>query len=121
MLWAIEHGLGNTPERAQKLRTKLWWAGNHPDRGSMHKNPMRPEQTHDNQVALLKLTRSLPDESATLLIQAELLRQLQHFDEALAILNSPVLTNTPLAIIIADNARLENTKVCEVSRWSIAD
>lgn len=121
LLWAIEHGLGDTPERAQKLRRRLWWAGNHPDRGSTHKNPMTPEQTHDNQVALLDLTRSSPDESATLLIQAELLRQLQRFDEALAILNSPALANDPLAIIIADNARLENTKVCEVSSWSIVD
>lgn len=82
---------------------------------------MTPAQTHDNQVALLELTRSLPDESATLLIQAELLRQLQRFDETLAILNNPALANDPLAIIIANNARLENTKVCEVSSWSIAD
>lgn len=33
LLWALEHGLGNTPERVMKLRRKLWWAGNHPDRG----------------------------------------------------------------------------------------
>lgn len=121
LVWALEHGLGDTPEREQRLRRKLWWAGNHPDRGSTVRNPMTAGQTHDNLESLLAMIRNAPDAPTMPLVEAELLRQLQRFDEALAIVDDPKRADDDLAKLIATNARIRNMKVCLVSSWSIAD
>jgi hypothetical protein len=122
LVWALEHGLGNNPERELILRRKLWWAGNHADRGSTLRNPMTARQTCDNLEGLLAaITRNAPEAPTMPMVEAELLRQLQRFDEALAIVDDPAFADDDLAKTIATNARLRNTKVCIVSSWSIAD
>lgn len=121
LVWALEHGLGDTPERELILRRKLWWAGNHPDRGSTFRNPMTAGQTCDNLAGLLAVIRDVPEAPTMLLVEAELLRQLQRFDDALAIVDAPAFTDDDLAKVISTNARFRNTKVCMVSCWSIAD
>uniref|UniRef100_Q47FC1 Uncharacterized protein n=1 Tax=Dechloromonas aromatica (strain RCB) TaxID=159087 RepID=Q47FC1_DECAR len=82
---------------------------------------MTASQTYDNQEALLEIIRNAPETSKMPRIEAELLRQLQRFDDALAIVYSPSFADDNLATIISTNAQLKNTKVCEVSSWSIVD
>lgn len=82
---------------------------------------MTARQTCDNLECLLAMTRNATEAPTMPLVEAELLRQLQRFDEALVIVDDPTLADDNLAKVIATNARLRNTKVCMVSSWSIAD
>jgi len=78
-------------------------------------------QTYDNLKSLLEMIRRAPEAPTMPLIEAELLRQLQCFDDALAIVDGPSFADDDLAKVIATNARIRNTKVCIVRSWSIAD
>lgn len=118
LLWALQHGFADTPEREWRLRQKLWWAGNHGDRGYLLKNPMDGEQVRNNLMSLLNQVDQESDVVKKALTQAELRRQLGHFDDALAILEQPELANNQPASLIAGRARNKDTKVCEVGRWS---
>lgn len=82
---------------------------------------MTAGQTHDNLESLLAMMRNAPVAPTMPLVKAELLRQLQRFDEALAIVDTPAFADDDLAKVIASNARIRNMKVCMVSSWSIAD
>lgn len=82
---------------------------------------MTAGQTHDNLESLLAMIRNAPDAPTMPLVEAELLRQLQRFDDALAIVDAPAFNDDDLAKVIATNARQRNTKVCLVSSWSVAD
>ena len=82
---------------------------------------MTAGQTHDNLECLLAMIRNAPEAPTMPLVEAELLRQLQRFDEALAIVDDPTLADNNLAKVIATNARLRNAKVCLLSTWSITD
>jgi hypothetical protein len=119
LLWAVAHGVGDTPARERRLRQKLWWVGNHPNRGGYGlRNPMTTAQAHENQLALLEYVRQDAETPQRKLTEAELLRQLGCFDEALAVLEHQVLIGNETAVLLAGNARAREKRVVKVGGWS---
>nr|MBL8410216.1 hypothetical protein [Dechloromonas sp.] len=119
LLWALAQGVGDTPARERRLRQKIWWVGNHPDRGGYAiRDPMTPAQAHENRLALLELVRQDGETHKRHLTEAELLRQLGYFDEALAVLEHTLLIGNETAVLLAENARARETKVVKVGGWS---
>lgn len=87
LLLAVLREEWSNTEREAYMRTRLWWIGNHQQRGRRLQSPMTGEQANDNMRHLLALHQSAPqaDDNAELI--AELLRQLGRFDEAISALN----------------------------------
>lgn len=121
LIWALQHGIADTPEREWRLRQKLWWAGNHGDRGYVLKNPMDSEQVRENLMSLLDRVNQETDAVKQALTHAELLRHLGRFDDALAVLEHSVLADNQVVPLIAERARNKDKKVCEVGGWSSLD
>ncbi len=121
LLWWLKHGIADTPEREWRLRQKLWWAGNHSDRGYSRQNPMDSEQVRENLMSLLDQADQEIDDAKRGLTQAELLRQLSRFDDALAVLEPFMLADNQAAHLIAERAQNKDAKVCKVGGWSSLD
>ncbi|HJV25656.1 MAG TPA: hypothetical protein VJ673_08210 [Aromatoleum sp.] len=114
--WALERGLASTQEREIYVRTRLWWAGNHPRRGSRAEQPMSDEQVGQNMAALLVLLRAQPDEKRDAVVEGELLRELGRFDQAITVLQDSAARGSDRAAIIVERAREGKTDVCVVER-----
>ncbi len=110
---ALASGFADTPERERYLRTRLWWAGNDPDRGYTRDSPFTPEQARENMTRLLALYRALPEEDRCAMREGELLRELGRFEEAAGILQSLAGARAEAAII-RDEALRGNHVVCKV-------
>lgn len=118
LLWGLKNGVADTPEREWRLRQKLWWIGNHRHRGYPLRSPMDSEQLCENLLSLMSQVSLEVDAEKRALTQAELLRQLGRFDDALAILDQPMLANNDASLLIAKRARNKDTKVFKLSEWS---
>lgn len=87
LLLAVLREEWSNTEREAYLRTRLWWIGNHQQRGRRLQSPMTSEQANDNMQRLLALHQSAPQADDNAKLIAELLRQLGRFDEAIAALD----------------------------------
>ena len=79
---------------------------------------MDSEQLCENLLSLMSQVSLEVDAEKRALTQAELLRQLGRFDDALAILDQPMLANNDASLLIAKRARNKDTKVFKLSEWS---
>ncbi|HEX8823312.1 MAG TPA: hypothetical protein VF794_25525 [Archangium sp.] len=87
LLAALAAGVARGREEERELRLRAWWAGNDPYRepGAAWKPfSERAPAARENLRALLKLLD--PEEPLEGLLKAEALRELEHFDEARALL-----------------------------------
>lgn len=82
-LAALARGLGDTPGKRQYLRTRFWWAGNDPIRGSTGRR-LNGLHVHNLQILIGLLDEEHPHQRCS---KAEALRELGRFDEALALLD----------------------------------
>lgn len=114
LLWALERGFGANVEDEIYIRTKLWQTGNRPKRGSMSASPMTSDQERENMLRLLDLHRSTPSENWKLLVEAELLRELGRFEEAIALLESTQPTDSEMVQGQLDRARAGDSKVFSI-------
>lgn len=106
----------SSQERELYLRTRLWWIGNHGQRGRRITSPMNDEQARDNMLRLLAIHRAAPVSERGHEAIAELLRQLGRFDEAIAEL--AVLGDSGArAAIIRVAAERGDTQVQEVETF----
>lgn len=106
----------SSQERELYLRTRLWWIGNHGQRGRRMVSPMNAAQASDNMLRLLALYRADADCSQSAETIAELLRQMGRFDEAIAALKGRREGNLSAAMI-EDAAALQESHVFEVETF----
>ncbi|NBD11958.1 ribosomal protein L7/L12 [Corallococcus silvisoli] len=87
-LEAIAEGLAPRPDEERELRLHAWWAGNKPYRGGAAWLPFsrRGRASRDNLHALLALCA--PDDVTQRLLSAEILRELEHFEDSTALLGT---------------------------------
>lgn len=103
-------------ERELYLRTRLWWLGNHSQRGQRMVSPMTREQSFDNMIRLLALHQAAADIDQHTEVIAELLRQMGRFDEAIAALRD-LRDKSAKAAMIADAAERGESLVFEVETF----
>lgn len=103
-------------ERELYLRTRLWWLGNHSQRGQRMVSPMSGEQSFDNMIRLLALHQAAADLDQHAEVIAELLRQMGQFDEAIAALRG-LRDKSVKAAMIADAAERGESLVFEVETF----
>lgn len=106
----------SSTEREQYLRTRLWWIGNHAQRGQRMVSPMTDEQARGNMLRLLALRQAAvtSDDDAEAIV--ELLRQLGRFDEAIAALRGH-RDKSAKAAMIGDAAARGESRVFEVETF----
>lgn len=117
---AVHEGWGTTPERASYLRTRLWWAGNHPARGHQGDDPLSDPEKRDNKQALLALVEALPPEKRNAMMVGELLRELGRFEEAVAVLRPWAEEGVAAARVLLEKAQAGDTLVCEIGRTQLS-
>jgi len=134
---ALERGIAESPSQEIKLRTRIWWAGNHFKRGLERSTtnlrlivrgfgdiedpnilepwPAIPEYIRiENMKALLPLLESQPNEVRHVVPEAELLRDLGRFDEAIVRVEQAYSGGAAAAVIVHDKAKEGNSEVCVV-------
>lgn len=116
LLLAVLREEWSSPERELYLRTRLWWIGNHAQRGMRIVSPMTYEQTSDNMQRLLSLHQAAADLDQNAEAIAELLRQLGQFDEAIAALGRR-RDKSAKAAMIEDAAARRESRVFEVETF----
>lgn len=84
-LSALGSPLSRSKSKEKYIRMRLWWLGNDPIRRKKAKTLSDLHQ--ENMQQLLTLLKDKPYED--LLMKAEILRELSHFEEALVILEHP--------------------------------
>lgn len=120
-LQAIADGLGDTPDRLGYLRRGAWWEANHSRRprgtaqapvGASDFAPDSPDRAN-----LEALLATLDESNANqLLTKVEVLRELARFDEAQALLASPLLSEARLQAyvkLIGERIRLRDARVAQ--------
>lgn len=108
LLIAVLREEWETTEREIYLRTRLWWIGNHRQRGQLKASPMTDEQALENMLRLLSLHQAAADLDQNAEAIAELLRQMGRFDEAIAVLGGHRDKSTKAAMIEDAAARGES-------------
>lgn len=108
LLLAVLREEWSSTEREQYLRTRLWWIGNHSQRGWKMLSPMTDEQSFDNMLRLLALHQASADSGQNAEVIAELLRQMGRFDEAMIALKDRREGNVKAAMIEGAAARGES-------------
>lgn len=98
LLLAVLREEWSSAEREQYLRTRLWWIGNHGQRGMRIVSPMSDKQACENMLYLLALHLAIPAPEQHVVAIAELLRQQGDFDKALAALDGCEGGNTATKI-----------------------
>lgn len=116
LLIAVLREEWNTTEREIYLRTRLWWIGNHSQRGLRKVSPMTDEQNFDNMHRLLVLHQTATNVDQNAEVIAELLRHTGLFDEAIAVLGGHREQNTRAAMI-QDAAGRGESHVFEVETF----
>ena len=134
---ALQHGIADSPSQEIKLRSRIWWAGNHIKRGLERsttnlrlivrgfgdiEDPNTwelwqaiPESIRiENMKALLPLLESQPNEIHHVVPEAELLRELGRFDEAIARVEQAYCGGAAAAVLIHNMAKEGNSEVCFV-------
>lgn len=86
LLLAVLREEWSNAEREIYLRTRLWWLGNHGQRGWRTVSPMNDAQAEANMLRLLVLHQATPASDQDVEVIAELLRQMGRFDEAITAL-----------------------------------
>lgn len=107
---------GLTRERESYLRIHLWWRSNHSDRYGIEfdDEPISDSVRTINLKWLLNEFESRPSEDRDIVIEAELLRELGRFDEALDRMEMAVCAGAPRALAIHAQAIAGNTSICIV-------
>lgn len=116
LLLAVLREEWSSTEREQYLRTRLWWIGNHGQRGMRIVSPMTDEQTSDNVMRLLSLRQAASNLEQSAETIAELLRQMGRFDEAIAALKGR-REGSATAAMIEDAAARRESHVFEVENF----
>ncbi|AXS80635.1 hypothetical protein [Dechloromonas sp. HYN0024] len=116
ILNAVQRGKATTPAREIYLRTRLWWIGNHRQRGRRIENPMTLEQTEDNMRSLLALHKASNDVDSIAVTVGELLRQLGRFDEAVAVLENVALEPNLVAVMLR-LAKQRKSEICAIEQF----
>lgn len=106
----------SSEERELYLRTRLWWIGNHGQRGRRMLSPMSDEQANENIWRLLALHQTAPSSDHNAELIAELLRQMGRFDEAIAALHDCHASSAKSKVIEMAAAQGES-KVLEVETF----
>lgn len=116
LLLAVLREEWTNTERELYLRTRLWWLGNHGQRGQRTVSPMNEAQTEANMLRLLVLHQAAPtlDQDAETI--AELLRQMGRFDEAVTVLKGR-RDASATAAAIEDAAASEKIQVFQVETF----
>ncbi|HLO62826.1 MAG TPA: hypothetical protein VK165_07645 [Azonexus sp.] len=107
---------GLTRERELYLRIHLWWRSNHPDRQGIEfdDEPISDSARTINLNWLLNEFESRPSEDRDIVIEAELLRVLGRFDEALERMEMAVCAGATRALALRAQTMAGNRKVCIV-------
>lgn len=108
LLLAVLREEWSNTEREAYMRTRLWWIGNHQERGRRLQSPMTNEQANDNMRRLLALHQSAAGLDQNAEVISELLRQMRRFDEAIAVLGGHRDKSTRAAMIEDAAARGES-------------
>lgn len=116
LLLAVLREEWSNSERELYLRTRLWWIGNHSQRGRRMISPMSGEQANENMRCLLALRLAASDTDQNPEAIAELLRQLGRFDEAMIALKGR-REGSPKAAMIEDAAGRGESQVFEVETF----
>lgn len=106
----------SNPERELYLRTRLWWIGNHGQRGRRMVSPMNEKQACENMLGLLALHLAASDHDQNAEQIAELLRQMRRFDEAMNTLKGR-RERSVKAAMIEDAAARGDSHVFEVDTF----
>lgn len=112
LLLAVLREEWSSTEREQYLRTRLWWIGNHSQRGRRMLSPVTDEQSFDNMLRLLALHQADAELGQNAAI-AELLRHMGRFDEAIAVIGGH-RDKSAKAAMIEDAAARGESRVFEV-------
>lgn len=113
LLLAVLREEWSSTEREQYLRTRLWWIGNHSQRGLRMLSPMTDEQSIDNMLRLLALYQAVADLGHNSEAIAELLRHMGRFDEAIEVIGGH-RDKSAKAAMIEDAAARGESRVFEV-------
>ena len=114
-LWtALVEGAADTDERERYLRTRLWWAGNHPLRGYTSESPMDAHQARNNKARLLELIQSVPAARRQPLIEIELLRETGQFEAAIERLENLVPSDDEMAQLQLERATARDALVFKI-------
>jgi hypothetical protein len=116
LLLAVLREEWSSPERELYLRTRLWWIGNHKQRGRKTASPMTQQQAEDNKLSLLALHRAAGAADNVAVTMGELLRQLGRFDEAVAVLEK-VARESDAAAVILGLVKQGKTEVCALEQF----
>jgi uncharacterized protein YbaR (Trm112 family) len=134
---ALERGIADSAGQEIGLRTRIWWAGNHIKRGLERSTtnlrlivrgfgdvedpntwepwPAIPESIRiENMKALLPLLESQPNEKRHVVPEAELLRELGRFDEAVVRVSEAYWGGAAAAVLVHNKAREGSSEVCLV-------
>lgn len=116
LLLAVLREEWSNPERELYLRTRLWWIGNHGQRGRRMVSPMSDKQASENVLRLLALHQAALDTDQSAELIAELLRQMGRFDEAMVALKGR-REGSAKAAMIEDAAARGESHVFEVETF----
>lgn len=107
---------GLTQERESYLRIHLWWRSNHSDRHAIEfdDEPISDSARTINLNWLLNEFESRPSEDRDIVIEAELLRVLGRFDEALDRMDMAVCAGATRALALHAQTLAGSRKVCIV-------
>lgn len=116
LMHGLQETLASTPEREMYLRTRMWWIGNHKQRGHRTVSPMSPQLQTENMRVLLALNQTLPRTAQVILTEGELLRQLKQFDEAVTILEKVAVESEKAAVVLG-LAKQCKSEVCALEQY----
>lgn len=114
LLLAVLREEWSCQEREIYLRTRLWWIDSHGQRGRRMVSPMNREQANENMLRLLALHQAASESDKDVAAIAELLRQLGHFDKAIAALEGQGSTR---AVAISEASARGESTVFEVETF----
>lgn len=116
LLLAVLREEWSSTERELYLRTRLWWLGNHGQRGQRTVSPMNDAQAEANMLRLLVLHQAAPVSDQDAETIAELFRQMGRFDEAITALKGR-RDASATAAAIEDAAASEKIQVFQVETF----
>lgn len=116
LLLAVLREEWSSTEREQYMRTRLWWIGNHSQRGRRMLSPMTNEQNFDNMLRLIAIYQTVADLAQNAEAIAELLRHMGRFDEAIAVIGGHC-DKSAKAAMIEDAAARGESRVFEVETF----